>query len=81
MIHIKLLRMLLATGGVTAQHVTAKINPDPIVLSYVRGLKLEFLKDLPVQKNPMPEIRLSEHERIFIRKELSSLLKMVIVKG
>ena len=60
----------------------AKITSDPIVLSYVRGLKLEFIEDLPVQDSPLPEMKFSEQERSFIREELCSLLKKkVIVKA
>ena len=42
-------------------------------------MKLEF-SELPVQTRPMPEIKFSENERMFLRKEIKSLVdKKVIV--
>ena len=60
----------------------AKITSDPVILSHVRGLKLEFDGDPSIQAYPMPEIRFSEQELNFVRQEIATLLnKKVIVKA
>ena len=60
----------------------AKITSDPTILSYVRGIKLEFDGDPPKQTWPMPEMKFSEQELNFVRQEIANLLeKKVIVKA
>ena len=57
----------------------AEITSDYKILTDARYMKLEF-SELPVQTRPMPEIKFSENERMFLRKEIKSLVdKKVIV--
>ena len=60
----------------------AKITSDPAILSHVRGIKLEFDGDPPIQFWPMPEIKFSAQELEFVHQEIANLLsKKVIVKA
>ena len=59
----------------------AKITSDPHILKNIRSYKLEFTEP-PIQVRPLPEIRFSEGERAFVRKEIIELLgKKVLTRA
>ena len=59
----------------------AEITSDHHILSDIRGYKLKFEEE-PYQSKPMPELKMSNADKKFIRKEIKALLdKQVLVKA